>query len=223
MNRTRLAAAAVFLGLSIAVGAAHAGPMGGSSIPPGASAVLDPLNFEFDENGNGRIQYSTPNPNGGFDITPWQANNGFLAPDPTGGVAGNVLTYLLGATVTVGDQVFYEPGTTIISDVLRFTNATGSTSGFVADRMIFYSDLPEVGEIPDLADTGLPTTFNNAGFHEESGPEGDNFVLMDFGFPSDNRYRGISDAAVPEPATIALAGVGALAGLFLARRSAKRA
>jgi MYXO-CTERM domain-containing protein len=82
--------------------------------------------------------------------------------------------------------------------------------------MIFYSDNLDGKEAP--ADSGFPTQFVNPNFHDEIGPEGSNFVLLDFGYPADNKYLGVSDGVLPEPSTFAIAGVGGLGMLVAYRR-----
>src|SRR4051794_5204202 len=86
----------------------------------------DPFEIWFDENGNGR--YSL---NGG-PITPASS---FYLPDPTFGVAGNVLMYALPENVTSGDvRVWEDSAGTILSDVMRFVDlpdATGALSSYM--------------------------------------------------------------------------------------------
>ena len=164
--------------------------------------------FTFDESGNSL---------GGL--------TSFTAPtDPTGGVAGPVLVYMLPASfgnVFSGDVRIYEPGSGSIDDLLRFTNAKGDFFDFAnntlfsdADRFIFYSD----AALSPSADSGLPsnlpTTYFDLGGVNEVGPSGNNH--FDYFF-----YSGVSDSPVPEPGTIALIsslGVGAVA-LIRKRRS----
>src|SRR5262249_40479536 len=140
--------------------------------------------FQFDERGNGVLDV-------GFGSV---SAFGMLQPDPTGGVAGAVLTYFLPDLVASGDVLVLESAEApTLSDVVRFTNATGALDGSLnADRFIFYSDLPEPGEPPDLADTGFPTSFStNRVFVPEQGLEGNN----GFSFArSGNLFSGVSDA-----------------------------
>jgi hypothetical protein len=115
-----------------------------------------------------------------------------------------------------GDLVIYEPGTTTISDVLRFSNnlaqpGTGLLSVYSAR---------EVGEQPpyDLADVAtMPTLGSNVFYMDEQGFEnGWNGVTYtpvsgQPGYITSGQtvtYNFTSD--VPEPATIALLGLGAL-------------
>src|SRR5258708_3867610 len=105
--------------------------------------------LRFDENCNGTVSTD-----GGLTYQPAPCS---LMSDPTpGGVAGNVVTYLLPNFVITGDVGVLENGSnTELSDVLSFTNAAGDLSGnVVGDRMIFYSLL---GEGKDLAETSFPT------------------------------------------------------------------
>jgi hypothetical protein len=71
------------------------------------------------------------------------------------------LSYLLPEPVITGTVSFTETiGSTVPSDWLRFTDAVGTVNGAATGtgpRMIFYSDLPEQGDRPDLADTGAPS------------------------------------------------------------------
>jgi hypothetical protein len=167
----------------------------------------DPFTLNFDENGNGLIDLRDGN---GFQVL-----EGVLAPDPT--QAGNplVLTYDLPTSpfpVVNGDvRIWEDVNQTILSDVLRFTDANGNLTGQTADRMIFYSDV-EVGE-PNLdsADTGFPAVLhpNDAGGILEMGPEGNNGFQWAPGGPLDNIFNGISD--VPEPSALALLGLGVAA------------
>ena len=105
---------------------------------------------------------------------------------------------------------------TVISDILRFTNSLGQIDGGSADRMIFYSDKGE--DVP--ADTGFPERqywSQNVSFFTETGFEGGVQLLdLDYGFPKDNRYLGISDT--PEPSALAIAGLGGLCMAVYARR-----
>jgi hypothetical protein len=163
----------------------------------------------FDENGHGL--YSQ---NGGALVN----DPGHMMLDPTGGVAGNVLYYVLPEFTGTGDVRIWEDPYTIelvgteltaigtISDVLRFTDV--NINGVLTPVMIYYSD---VGD-PDLADTGLPQNLQpndvwlqggNLRFGiVENGIEGGyrDFVWAPDGAGLGNQYFGISD--VPEAASI---------------------
>lgn len=160
-----------------------------------ARAQVGPFNVTFDEYGNSI---------GGL--------TSFVGADPTGGVAGNVLIYLLPRVVTGGDIRVWEDfvgGT--LSDVLRFTNASGVFNGsLTADRFVFYSLAG--GGAP--ADSGLPAVLspNDGGVGAlEQGPPGNRHFDWLPGGVFDNQYHGISEgrlALVPEPGS-----VGMLAGI----------
>jgi phospholipase C len=176
----------------------------------------DPFTFNFDENGNGMIDFR--------DFMGFRTNNGALEADPTQPGNPLVLTYHLPTVMVNGDvRVWENSAATILSDVLRFTDAAGNLTGQTADRMIYYSDLPEQNESgpDDLADTGFPAVLrpNDGGGIFETGPEGNNRFQWAPGGTVDNVFNGISDA--PEPGTTGLILLGA-ATLVWARRRDKR-
>jgi hypothetical protein len=169
----------------------------------------DPFTFNFDENGNGLIDLRA---GAGF-----QPNPGFLAPDPTQPGNPLVLMYSLPAPTVNGDvRIWEDSSETVLSDVLRFTDANGDLSGQDATLMIFYS-LPDEGP-PALADTGIPTALvpiDGGGTFEV----GDNFQWAPGGV-WDNVYNGIS--SVPEPGAAALLALGGVAWLWGRRRFVRR-
>ncbi len=167
----------------------------------------------FDESGNGSVDLRN-----GLGLQP---DPGVMLPDPTQpGMV--VLTYMLpvaGIPVQNGDiRVWEDTSMTLLSDVIRFTDANGSLVGMTADRMIYYSEMPgpndpfELGG-PELADTGFPTAFfpqDNGGIFEQ-GIEGNNGFQWAPGGAANNVYIGISD--VPEPASFSLMILGGVIGL----------
>jgi hypothetical protein len=170
--------------------------------------------FTFDENGNGNFNGAT---------VPWQ-----MAPDPSGGLAANVLIYQLPLLVTPGDVLLLEPGasSSTPSDLVRFFNLAGANFSDV----IFYSDFSPTDPPDALADTGLPAPSPNAIVINEVGPEGNNGAVWIPlpGQPGSNpagaqiTYNIISD--VPEPGSMLLAGLsGGLLLLMKVRRQAGRA
>lgn len=172
--------------------------------------------FTFDENGN-------INMNGGPDPVPVPYQ---VAPDPSGGVAANVLIYQLPFVVTPGDVALLEPGSTsgTPSDLVRFFNPAGANFS----EIIFYSDIEPGEPNTDLADTGLPVSPNAIPI-EEVGPEGNNGAIWTppAGAPGSNptganvQYNIISD--VPEPGALALAALsGSLLLLIQKRRHETR-
>src|SRR3954463_13056768 len=101
----KLLALATALGLALGGATASAAPLASGMGVGGPASAADPT---FDELGNSDTYTS------------------IIAPDPTGGVAGNVLIYLLPGLVTAGDaRIFEDASRTTLSDLLRFTNAAG--------------------------------------------------------------------------------------------------
>ena len=165
--------------------------------------------LRVDENGNGLL-------NGG-------AHPGFLQVDTGPGGLPNALTYTLPIAGFVGDLLLQEPGGGY-SDLIRF-NGNGT--------LVFYSDLPEAGELPELADIGLPAagypnvvTVVETGLFGQPYSEGTNgFVYTPLvgqpGFDPANpnnqpTYIIVSD--IPEPATAMMIGCGIVGLLAVIRR-----
>jgi len=103
-----------------------------------------------------------------------------------------------------GTVLLTEPGTSVTSDVLRFTDNSGGLTGVTGTgaRMIFYSDVPEPSSpAADLADTGFPTNLGTGTqiTRSEVGPEGANGFTYTPGaaYPANNQYVGISDVPAP--------------------------
>ena len=175
---------------------------------PGFSAVLpDPFRLNFDENGNASYVQ-----NGSPTVHPV---TGTLILDPTSGIGGaplTVLAYHLPEPVVAGTVIIPEPGGGT-SDAIRFTDSTGRLSGVTDPAttiMIYYSELPELGEIGDLADSGFPANLTAGTVTTgptEVGPEGNNGFTWTPGapYPANNEFIGVSDATrVPEPASLTL-------------------
>jgi len=189
---------------------------------PGLSAVsLDPFLLSFDENGHATIAE-----NGG----PTTPLVGTQIADPSNPCVGCtlVLAYSLPEPVVTGSIEILDPDGSI-SDVLRFTDAAGTISGVATGAgpvMIYYSELiPDDGGMLSLADTGFPANLTTGNLFidgtETVGPGGSSFDYQPggVGYPANNEYVGISDVAVPEPASLALLGSFMTAmGLIVRRR-----
>jgi hypothetical protein len=155
----------------------------------------------FDEHGDG--------------YTPNQRLPSLTVVDPSGGVAGPVLLYLLPTTPTAGDVVLTEPGGSVWSDVIRFASVAG-----LGSVMIYYSNgdnginLPanltpnSVSIVEHVGSDFTPymPMVNQPGFdHQSLGP---------LAFYGDNIAPSIPDATP----TIGLLGIG-LAGVVLLART----
>lgn len=160
------------------------------------------ITLSFDENGNG-ILNGAPDP-------------GVLAPDPSNGGA-LALTYFLGGNlVGNGDVGVLDPDGVTLSDAIRFTDDAGNLNGISADRLIFYSDNDDVDSPSNLADTGFPANLFSGAVGGPVTENADGSFVYNIG----NMYLGFSDsdAAVPEPGSLALVGAGMSSGLLLLRR-----
>lgn len=155
---------------------------------------------------------------------------GTLLNDPGPGGLPLALTYTTPAGLVVGDLLIHEPGGGE-SDLIRWNNNA---------TLVFYSDLPEQGEIPNDADIGLPgasypngISVTEAGLvlqpvpmmvaYSENGMNGYIYTPL-AGQPGYNAanpgnpatYVIISD--VPEPSTVALVGLSLTGLLAIVRR-----
>jgi hypothetical protein len=151
-----------------------------------------------------------------------------IGPDPSGGVGGPVLIYLLPFTVTSGDLLLIEPpppgGIGTNSDIVRFWNSAANPN---QSQIIFYSDASPLDPPDSPADSGLPTQFQPLLVTiPEVGPEGNNGALYLAapgmpGAPTTGvavQYNIISD--VPEPSSLVslIGGIGVLFGIKRFRR-----
>jgi hypothetical protein len=162
--------------------------------------------------------------NGHLFINGAASPGGVLMPDPSGGIAANVLVYQLPFFVNPGDVGLLEAGSTsqTPSDLVRFFNAAGANTS----EIIYYSDVESPNTDKDLADTGLPLS-PNAIIIPENGPENNNgavwtpLATQPGGFPTGAQitYDIISD--VPEPAfgSLLLLGLATCLGINRLRQN----
>jgi hypothetical protein len=165
-----------------------------------AVAQAQQFEFSFDENGHGSFSLDQGQT--------WNASPGFFQVDPVYGL--NALTYALPTFVNSGIVTVLDT-TGAPSDSFNFYDI--GNSGF----MSYYSsdnngDLADVGALMPVGLFSI-TENNNGTFSYFSG--GARFA--------DNDYYGLSSPhGVPEPSTIALAGLGGL-GLAVAAIRRRRA
>jgi hypothetical protein len=178
------------------------------------------VTISVDEAGNGPFS-SSVSVNGSLLST--------LAADPGPGGLASALTYRLGTppSLVAGDVVLLEPGLGVLTDILRF-NPAGTGGGDYPASLVFYSDLAFDGR-NSLADVGFPTAlYTNTISRVETGPEAGPNGFFNYtptatqpgfvpGFAVTYNFTSDS-AAVPEPASIVMAGTAVLAGLGYAWR-----
>jgi hypothetical protein len=175
------------------------------------TAASQGITVSFDENGNGTYVDDS----GGTFPLQWGTDD-----TPSVGLA--TLYYILPFPVVEGDVVLHDDAAfEVVSDVLRFVNVDTTA---LQPRVYVYSEM-EADELPpyDLADNGIPDPFlTNLLRVVEQGTEDGWSGLNDYtpqfiavaasepGYMTDVAVTYNFTSDVPEPATIALFGLGAL-------------
>jgi hypothetical protein len=186
------------------------------ALPHTASAQVFSVTITVDENGNGHFT----NTSGFSSALPFA-----MQLDPGPGGLPSALTYglLNPPGLTAGDLVLLEPGSDVISDIIRFNPACGFGTGC----LVFYSD--NFDGVDALADVGFPLArYTNVLTVQEVGPEGDNgFIYTPLqgqpGFVAGSAgpvtYVLRSDS-VPEFSSLGLLAVGLMGVAVAYRKSA---
>jgi hypothetical protein len=140
-----------------------------------------------------------------------------LLTDPGPGGLPLALTYSIAPpgpsfTLVAGDVTLSEPGTSSLSDLIRFNQNPN-----VPGTLVFYSDKPEVDA---LADIGFPTAnYTNLVALAETGPEGNNGLIYTPtagmpGFVAGTQVTYVFQSdVVPEPASIIMGGISLTMGV----------